>query len=1206
MFLTPLEDAGQFSFTTSGSVHKDDPVAIDFLAPIGSESRQFRLHAVVVRAFEGGMGVSFCNPDIAALRGLEGLAHVAALSKTTKQTTGGEALAVLCQNVLEQRLFPLIHSFFERINDRLVKAARGANNNLEQSAHFDAITELEKLRGLIERMFLDALQTGFKRIGHAQYPEQEGLEKTCPTELSLVDKTELEDLLAIGEIIAKAEPRYQSSLEEIEQRFSSSVHAPVDKANNPVGPAAVCHAFRSALRDSVIPPKVMQIVYRVFDECVVGELGGVYDALNTALAANGILPAVASQSDRTRRYPGVSAAGTAAVPSAGDCPESQPGLNAPSPRLAPAQPVQPASERPVPVGETVWSAGAPFEPVTAARAGAPELLPSYPFSYGGAPPLGQRWGTPETARPLASEVGEPGTARRAGGYGTARRLLQLAQGLTSQAFDSSVDSSVLNGSAAATFLSSKSNADIKKAEGVPSRMSPANSVASQQGPEVALKERLFTALQSAHKGVEAGYVPQERLDEVEFLDQVLGAIAGDPLVCDDAKAWLRRLAIPLGHGTIMDGDFLSSQSHPATQMINQIAQIKPALFAEDGKGGAEVIAEVNRIIEQIERQETPSAAVFAAAQDQLAAILARQNERYDANVAQVVKAREEQQAFVKSRQGSGKETSPSGRANPRKVSNEWLGWLAQAKQLRVGDAVTLGVGTQNAHRGKLVWIGDGHNPFVFVDDAGKKLATLSLQELAMQLRRGNLAISAAGSGPVVDKAVYENLRKIHERIEYHATHDSLTGFLNAKEFQRHLEQAALETGEGDRNHALCRLRLQMEQSSLPEEAALVQQALLRGVADALQQALGESAVLARMGDDTFGALLENCGKGDGDRLADELRRIVQPYRLTWRGREIAATGHVDLLPILNERHTVAHLLGSAALGLSSAPDEVKEVGQIDKAASTWSVSPANQGNKPMGVDQAFAEGLLHLSYRRIEPISNTDSQSPYYQVALCLEDDHGNLVPVDDSGRIRFSCKHGGILDRQVIEQVLRWMATHKSDLRGIGSIAISLSIESFADDRFTSFLMEQFTETKVPPAKICFEISEKSMVANLPGVSSFITTTKEFGCRFALDDFGRADTSYSFLKDLPFNYLKIDGNFVKDILESSSDFAVVRSVNEIGHFMGKKTVAKKVGNEQVLQRLQEIGVDYAQGPWIDAKMRAEDRIFGAWNEPLEKPAYAR
>ena len=174
-------------------------------------------------------------------------------------------------------------------------------------------------------------------------------------------------------------------------------------------------------------------------------------------------------------------------------------------------------------------------------------------------------------------------------------------------------------------------------------------------------------------------------------------------------------------------------------------------------------------------------------------------------------------------------------------------------------------------------------------------------------------------------------------------------------------------------------------------------------------------------------------------------------------------------------------------------------------------------------------------------------------------------------------------VDRWVIRTALEWMAKNRGKVDAAGGYAINLSGLTLGDDALLRYVLEQLTTSQVPPAKVIFEVTESAAIDTLSVAVNFIRTLKEYGCRFALDDFGAGNASFSYLKTLPIDYVKIDGSLVKDIADNAKDFAVVKSINEIGHFLGKKTVAEFVETDAVLARLRQIGVDYAQGFGIEA-----------------------
>jgi EAL domain-containing protein (putative c-di-GMP-specific phosphodiesterase class I) len=193
-------------------------------------------------------------------------------------------------------------------------------------------------------------------------------------------------------------------------------------------------------------------------------------------------------------------------------------------------------------------------------------------------------------------------------------------------------------------------------------------------------------------------------------------------------------------------------------------------------------------------------------------------------------------------------------------------------------------------------------------------------------------------------------------------------------------------------------------------------------------------------------------------------------------------------------------------------------------------------------------------------------------------DELGDTMPPTDFIHAAETYNRMTIIDRWVIERVLAWMAEHRSDLDHFGGFAINVSGHSVNDATFPDFVLGQFAKSQAPTRKVCFEITETAAIANLENAVDFMNRMRIIGCQFSLDDFGTGLSSYSYLRNLPVDFVKIDGVFVKDIANNPGDYAVVRSINEIGHFMGKKTIAEYVEDDEVLNRLKEIGVDYAQG----------------------------
>ncbi len=195
-----------------------------------------------------------------------------------------------------------------------------------------------------------------------------------------------------------------------------------------------------------------------------------------------------------------------------------------------------------------------------------------------------------------------------------------------------------------------------------------------------------------------------------------------------------------------------------------------------------------------------------------------------------------------------------------------------------------------------------------------------------------------------------------------------------------------------------------------------------------------------------------------------------------------------------------------------------------------------------------------------------------------MEGDDGQLVPprLFLPAAERYSLATW--LDRWVVGAAIKWLAGHTEHLKRSSFCSINLSGHSLGEDALFEFIVKELDNTKIPVEKICFEVTETATIANLSRAMRFINVLKELGCQFALDDFGSGLSSFAYLKNLPVDFLKIDGMFIRNIASDPADWAIVRSINEISHVIGKKTIAEFVENESILTRVQEIGVDYVQG----------------------------
>ncbi len=229
------------------------------------------------------------------------------------------------------------------------------------------------------------------------------------------------------------------------------------------------------------------------------------------------------------------------------------------------------------------------------------------------------------------------------------------------------------------------------------------------------------------------------------------------------------------------------------------------------------------------------------------------------------------------------------------------------------------------------------------------------------------------------------------------------------------------------------------------------------------------------------------------------------------------------------------------------------------------------------INSALEESRFELHKQTILPLQD-DDDGAHYELLLRMRDENGALVTPDI---FITAAEQYGIManvDRWVVTNALRWLVSAADERERLSMCSINLSGQSIADDKFLPFVVEQFEHSGIDANRICFEITETAAIASYSRANRFIGALRELGCRFALDDFGTGLSSFGYLKNLPVDYLKIDGSFVREILHDPIDREMVRSINEIGHLTGKRTIAEFVESDEVIAMLKGMGVDYAQG----------------------------
>jgi diguanylate cyclase (GGDEF)-like protein len=372
--------------------------------------------------------------------------------------------------------------------------------------------------------------------------------------------------------------------------------------------------------------------------------------------------------------------------------------------------------------------------------------------------------------------------------------------------------------------------------------------------------------------------------------------------------------------------------------------------------------------------------------------------------------------------------------------------------------------------------------------------------------------------------------------------------------------------------------------------------MLRTVGDALTTEFAkDDQKIARLGGDEFGLLLEDIESVAAREIAEDVLDVIRKVKFEWEGRNYNLTASLGLVFIDQSTDGVDSVMQHADEACFSAKDAGRNRVQEYELGDKLMMKRHGAMEWVTQIDAALEDDRLILNCQKIEPIAGSgDGRDVHYEILLTMLDELGDVVAPTELINAAETYNRMTTIDRWVIRNVLEWMSENRSSLDGFGGFAINVSGHSVNDTTFPDFVLEQFGKTQAPTAKVCFEITETAAIANLDNAIDFMNRMRIIGCSFSLDDFGTGLSSYSYLRNLPVDYVKIDGVFVKDIADNPADYAVVRSINEIGHYMGKRTVAEYVEDAQILDSVREIGVDYAQGYQISKPGLLQDLRISA------------
>ncbi len=420
-------------------------------------------------------------------------------------------------------------------------------------------------------------------------------------------------------------------------------------------------------------------------------------------------------------------------------------------------------------------------------------------------------------------------------------------------------------------------------------------------------------------------------------------------------------------------------------------------------------------------------------------------------------------------------------------------------------------------------------------------------------------------------------KRLAEQMAHQASHDALTGLVNRREFEHRLERVLSTCKEQGSSHALCYLDLDRFKVVNDTCGHAAGDELLKQLAGVLGDAIRRRDTLGRLGGDEFSVLMEHCTLDQASRVADTLRKVVEDFRFVSDGKSFSLSVSIGLVPVDANSGSLTAVLTAADSACYAAKDEGRNRVHVYRANDEQSDRRRGDMQWVSHIQHALDSDRLVLMAQDIRPLS-AELRGDDFEVLLRIVNEDGEFVLpgafLPAAERYHLAPR----LDRWVIRNALEWLAEWGIDNDNPSRCFINLSGQSLGDAQIHDFIVEQFRRSGVPYGSVCFEVTETAAISNMTSAMRLFQDLRNRGCRFALDDFGSGLPSFGYLRMLPVDFLKIDGLVVKDIVSDPVDLAMVRSINEIGQLLGKKTIAEFVENERVLTMLRELGVDFGQG----------------------------
>ena len=1166
--------------------------------------RSHELYVKPARRIESAMGVQLTRPNPQALDAMLQLCG----SSTDQGPSTLTAPTEQVQFVLRQSakaivdfIQPLMATCCTRTSDALQQAARKAPSDQQANEFMDASGLMHSHHRAIWRHMASSLESPLK-------PEQKGAPGAS---LSVVDKNEFEDWLAIRVMVTRADTLFRSDLLPLKLRLDKLGIANRTGHHNPLGPALVCEAFHDGLAQIRVSREVEKVCLKTFENTVLRELGPLYQELNGILIRQGVLPDLNLSRYLSGQVQSQPRPGKSAESKKPEAPEAKPGMKsvkAKNSSAATAQKIRSATD----FQSYAQAAETAFATVRnllgtlqTSRLSQGKVEPE-PFSVNARPlSAGELQQELQELQIKAPEPAESPASLRERVVGKIRDKDGLRLNDEQQDTLDVVDrffKSVIDNPRLGDFGQSR----LRQLE-VPVLkvvMRDRAFFEDQNSPVRGVMNRLA---QLGVKGGRLNPVVQRRVDELvdriaaEFehdtgifeqtvteldslidrqnlvyrrnVERVTAAAEGAQKVAESKEAVAQALdqklagkTVPKAVLSLLDGgwrDLLSLiwiRQGPDSQLWQDYLAVIDSLLAfGDNPDSGINLPELLRLIQEglasISSNHMPSSQI----REELKRFLVRKPE-HPPEMVQVPAApakSQDQKALDEREQRSLKR------------------WVNRAQQLRTGDWLRDQTCPDEPQYIRLVWVARSFSRFVFVNHQGMRVVELELEALARQMRKGIIVPDSQYDRPLVDESIDRMVRDVYDQLSWASTHDDLTHLLNRREFERVVEQQLVR-----REDSRTLLHLDLRGIRLLSDTAGYQAAdqALKQVTELLRQHAADGMPVARLADTEFAMLV---AAEQGETIARQLVSAVEAEAFAFEGRRYQLSFNIGLVPELPALVSSERWLRASNIALNAA--RKLGPGQVSHYAPDLQdqVRQEQIAARVAGLSNPDDERML-LRCQKIIPLHPQAAMPTQYEILISMYDDSGQMITGQDFVHMAERYDRMQLVDRWVVGRMLDWLRDQAPSAEQVAGVCINLSGHSLNDPSLLEFIYEKLSQKDAPIERLWFELTEASAIHDVQSVAHFMTEMQELGCRFCLANFGSGPGSFEFMRALPVDLIKIDSAFTRQLDTSQTDQAMVKSMVDMAHYMHREVIASKVESRAVLDTLKRLGVDYAQGFLIE------------------------